>query len=180
MATTSRLISTAAASAPELIAGGNVDIYCRVEGVEGEATDAQHIGWITVDSIAGGVANAGAFAYGGGGGSGKSQWQDLTVRCKFDKSYATLMQKCAAGDHIPSVTISACKAGGTQIEFLNIKMTEVLISSLNLVGSQSTETMFDCAFNFGQIVVTGTPQTNLGTRGASVVAGWDVKQNIKI
>jgi type VI secretion system Hcp family effector len=126
------------------------------------------------------VANAGAFAYGSGGGSGKSQWQDLTVRCKFDKCYPTLMQKCAAGDHIPSVVISACKAGGTQEEFLNIRMTDVLISSLNMAGAQSTETMFDMGFNFAQIVVTGTPQTNTGASGASVVAGWDVKQNIKI
>jgi len=69
---------------------------------------------------------------------------------------------------------------GTREEFLNIKMTNVLISSLNMAGAQSTETMFDMGFNFAQIVVTGTPQTNTGASGASVVAGWDVKQNIKI
>jgi len=175
-----RLNNPLATTAPELTAGGNVDIYCKIDGVEGEAPDANHLGWIAVDSIAGGVANAGAFAYGGGGGSGKAQWQDLTVRCKFDKCYSTLMQKCAAGDHIPTVIISACKAGGTQQEFLNIRLTNVLISTLNLAGTQSTEPMFDCGFNFAQITVTAKPQTNLGTMGAAVVAGWDVKQNIKI
>jgi type VI secretion system secreted protein Hcp len=166
--------------APTLTAGGNVDIYCQVAGVTGESQDANHMGWIIVDSISGGVANAGAMAYGGGGGSGKSQWQDLTVLCKFDKCYPTLMQLCASGQHVASVVISACKAGGTQQEFLNIKLTDVLISALSMAGTSSTEPMFDCSFNFAQIVVTGTPQSNLGTAGAAVVAGWNVKQNIKI
>jgi type VI protein secretion system component Hcp len=78
------------------------------------------------------------------------------------------------------VVISACKAGGTQQEFLNMKMTDVLISSVSMAGTSSTEPMFDCSFNFAQIVVTGTPQSNTGTAGAAVVAGWDVKQNTKI
>ena len=60
--------------APEQRLGGVVDIYCKIDGVDGEAQDSKHQGWIHVEAIAGGVANAGAFAYGGGGGSGKAQW----------------------------------------------------------------------------------------------------------
>jgi type VI secretion system secreted protein Hcp len=157
-----------------------VDIYVKIGGITGEATDAQHIGWINVESITGGVANAGAMAYGGGGGSGKSQWQDLTCQCKFEKSYPTLMQMCASGQHVPTVQISACKAGGTQQEFMHITMTDVIITSVNMAGAVSTEPMFDVSFNFTQIVVTGRAQTATGDMGASVVAGWDVKQNIKI
>jgi type VI secretion system secreted protein Hcp len=175
-----RLNTPVATVSPEQRLGGVVDIYCKVDGVDGESQDAKHTGWISVESIAGGVANAGAFAYGGGGGSGKSQWQDLTVRCKFDKCFATLMQKCASGEHVSNVEISACKAGGEQQEFLNIKMQNVLISSLNLSGAESTEPMFDCGFNFSQITVTGKAQTNQGSMGAATVAGWDVKQNQKI
>lgn len=129
-----------------------------------------------VESIAGGVANAGAFAYGGGGGSGKAQWRDATIRGRFDKCFATLMKKCAAGEHIGSVEISACKAGGSQQEFLNIKMTNVLISSLNLSGAESTEPMFDCGFNFQKIKVEGKSQSSTGSMGGAVVK-WDVKLN---
>jgi type VI secretion system secreted protein Hcp len=176
----SQINTPVATVAPNLTSGGVVDIYLQVAGVTGEATDANHTGWINVQSIAGGVANAGTMAYGGGGGSGKSQWQDLTAQCKFDQCYPTLMQMCASGQHIPTVKISACKAGGTQVEFLLITMTDVLISSLNLAGTQSTESMFDVSFNFAQITVTGKAQTPSGSTGAAVVAGWNVKQNIKI
>jgi type VI protein secretion system component Hcp len=87
------------------------------------------------------------------------------------------MKKCAAGEHIGSVEISACKAGGSQQEFLNIKMTNVLISSLNLSGAESTEPMFDCGFNFQKIKVEGKSQSSTGSMGGAVVAEWDVKLN---
>ncbi|MCL2887635.1 MAG: type VI secretion system tube protein Hcp [Betaproteobacteria bacterium] len=176
----SRFNNPVANVAPQQNVGGVVDIYLKVDGVDGEAEDANHTAWIGVDSIAGGVANAGAFSYGSGGGSGKAQWNDLAVRCKFDKCYPTLMQKCASGEHITSVQISANKAGGTQEEFLNINMQDVIISSINLAGSEATEAMFDIGFNFAKIVVTGKAQTDQGTMGGAVVAGWDVKLNQKI
>ena len=176
----SRLNIPVGTVAPEQRVGGVVDIYCKVDGVEGEAQDSAHKGWMHVESLAGGVANAGAFAYGGGGGSGKSQWQDLTVRCRFDKCFSTLMQKCASGEHIGKVEISACKAGGTQQEFLRITMTDTIISSINLAGAESTEAMFDCAFNFTKITVSSKAQDSKGSMGGAVVAGWDLKQNTKI
>lgn len=172
-----RLNNPVANVSPEQRVGGVVDIYCKIDGIEGESEDSKHKGWIHVESIAGGVANAGAFAYGGGGGSGKAQWQDITIRGRFDKCFATLMKKCASGEHIGSVEISACKAGGSQQEFLNIKMTNVLISSLNLSGAESTEPMFDCGFNFEKIKVEGKSQTSTGSMGGAVVAEWNLKSN---
>jgi len=154
-----------------------VDIYLRVDGVTGESEDAKHKGWIGVDSIAGGVANAGAFAYGSGGGSGKAQWNDLAVRCKFDKSFPILMLKCASGEHIGSVEISASKAGGEQWEFMNVRLEGVLISSVNLSGSEYTEPMFDVGFNFQKITVQGKGQTSMGTMGPAVTGSWNVKDN---
>lgn len=166
--------------APEQRLGGLVDIYCKIDGIEGESLDAKHMGWLHVESIAGGVANAGAFAYGGGGGSGKAQWQDITIRGKFDKAFATMMQKCATGEHISRVEISACKAGGEQQEFLNIRMEDVLISSLNLSGAESTEPMYDCGFNFAKVTVTGKSQDAKGTMSGAVTAGYNIKLNQKI
>ena len=127
-----------------------------------------------------GSAGIAAQSIGGGGGSGKAQWQDLTIRAKFDKCFATLMQKCAAGEHIGKVEISACKAGGEQQEFLNIKMEDVIISSLNLSGAESTEPMFDCGFNFAKITVQGKSQTSKGSMGGATVAGWDLKKNQRV
>ena len=176
----SRLNNPVSNIAPEQRLGGVVDIYCKIDGVDGEAQDSKHQGWIHVEAIAGGVANAGAFAYGGGGGSGKAQWQDITIRGKFDKCFATLMQKCATGEHIGKVEISACKAGGEQQEFLKIKMEDVIISSLNLSGAESTEPMFDCGFNFAKVTVTGKGQDSKGSMGGAVTAGYNVKLNQKI
>ena len=87
------------------------------------------------------------------------------------------MKKRASGEHIASVEISACKAGGEQQEFLNVKMENVLISSLNLSGAESTEPMYDCGFNFQKIKVESKSQSNTGSMGGAVVAEWDVKLN---
>ena len=56
-------------------------------------------------------------------------------------------------------------------------MTNVLISSLNLSGAESTEPMFDCGFNFQKIKVQSRSQTATGTMSGAVVAEWDVKLN---
>jgi type VI protein secretion system component Hcp len=47
---------------------------------------------------------------------------------------SSLMQKCATGKHYDQVTLSCRKAGGTQQEYMVVKMTNVIISSYQVNG----------------------------------------------
>lgn len=60
-----------------------------------------------------------------------------------------LLRASANGQHFPEVTVQARKAGGTQQEFLTIKLTDVLVSSYQSGGAGAG---FDqITLNFGKL-----------------------------
>lgn len=112
------------------------DAFLRLEGIDGESTDARHTGWIEVSSFqldqlrrSSEIGSAT-----GGAGAGKVTFHDISFTKKVDKASPKLFQACAAGKHYPSVTLAVRKAGGGQQEFLVVKMENVFISSFSLGG----------------------------------------------
>ena len=73
---------------------------------------------------------------GGGGGTraGTTRFQDFHFTTLVDKSSPKLFQSCATGKHYAQVTILARKAGKGQQEFLIIKMTDIIITSVSVSG----------------------------------------------
>ena len=57
------------------------------------------------------------------------------------------MLACATGRHLPTATLTCRKAGGSQIEFLKIKLADVLVSSYNIGGTDSGEKPDDTPFD---------------------------------
>ena len=55
----------------------------------------------------------------------------------MSKASPKLMSACATGKHIPSAVLTCRKAGGTQTEFLKIKLADVLVSSYQNGGNNS-------------------------------------------
>ena len=49
------------------------------------------------------------------------------------------MLACATGRHFPSATLTCRKAGGNQVEFLKIKLIDVLVSSYSIGGTPGGE-----------------------------------------
>ena len=109
-----------------------VSIFAKIGTIKGESHDAKHKDEIEVLSWAWGVSQSGALAPGGGGGSGKASFQDFTFTHHVDKASPLLMKACATGKHIKEATITVRKAGKGQQEFLVIKMTDVLVTSVAL------------------------------------------------
>ena len=77
-----------------------------------------------------GVMQSGSMAYGGAGGTRKASFNDFNFTHHIDKATPLLMKACAVGTHIPDGTITVRKAGKGQQEYLIIKMTDVLITSV--------------------------------------------------
>jgi len=159
------------------------DAFLKLDGIKGESADGKHKGEIDIMSFSWGAANTGAHATGGGGGAGKVSLADFHIVKKTDVSSPLLMLNCCTGSHIKSGLITCRKAGGEQLEFLKIKLTDVLVSSYQPGGSPHGDALPEetITLNFAKIEVDYQQQKADGTaEGGPVSAGWDVKANQKV
>jgi type VI secretion system secreted protein Hcp len=154
-----------------------IDYFLRIDGVSGESLDAKHKGEIDVESWSWGETNPGPPGA-GGGGAGKVQMQDFNFTAKFSKASPNLVLACASGKHLKSAVLTARKAGKGQQEFLTFSLSDVLVSAYQTGGAEGEVVPADSvSLNFTKIQVEYKQQNPDGSLGASIKAGWDVKQH---
>src|SRR5215471_8524354 len=114
-----------------------VDMFLKLDGIKGESKDSKHKDEIHIESFSWGMSQTGAMSSGGGGGAGKVNVHDISITKHVDKSSCDLMYACASGKHIPSGLITVRKAGEKPLEYLKIKLTDILISGVQHAGHGS-------------------------------------------
>jgi type VI secretion system secreted protein Hcp len=155
-----------------------VDIFLKLDGIKGESQDSKHKEEIDVMSYSFGASQSGTMAYGGGGGSGKVQFQDISFTHRVDKSSPILFLHCANGAHIKEATLTNRKAGKEQQEYLVLKLTDILVTSVQHGDSAGGELpMESVSLNFAKIEMEYKEQKKDGTLGAGVKFNWDQKLN---
>ena len=117
-----------------------IDMFMKVEGVNGEAKDANHKDWTDIESFDWGAEQPGAMTS-GGGGAGKVNFNDLTVIAAIDKAAPNDFENCATGQHLSKVEISVCKAGGNQIEYSRTTLEDVLVTGVKFIGVQDNDSL---------------------------------------
>ncbi len=158
-----------------------VDMFLKLDGIDGESTDAKHKGEIDIESFSWGASNSGSAAHGGGGGAGKVSMQDFSFTTRVSKASPQIFLACASGEHIKQALLTVRKAGGEQSEFLKVTMSDVLVSSWKQDGSADADVPMDqVTMNFAKIQFSYSPQRADGRLDTAVTAGWDVKANVKI
>ena len=158
-----------------------VDFFLKVDGIEGESTDAKHTNEIDVQSWSWGETQTGTFAGGGGGGAGKVSMQDFHFTMTVNKATPKLMLACATGQHIGKAVLACRKAGGEQQEYMIVTMSDLLVSSYQTGGSQGDLVPVDqISLNFSKIEIEYKPQTQKGAVSGPVKVGYDLKLNKKI
>jgi type VI secretion system secreted protein Hcp len=158
-----------------------IDYFLKLDGISGESKDSKHKGEIEVLSFSFGESSSGSMAYGGGGGEGKVQMSDFTFTARTSKASPQLFLHCAEGKHIKQAFLTARKAGGSQQEYLKIKLNDVLVSSYALDGGEDeTEPHDSFSLEFVRISYDYAPQKADGSLDAPVHAGWDLRKNLKI
>lgn len=156
-----------------------VDMFLKLEGIDGESVDSKHAGEIDVLSWSWGASNSGTMHIAQGGGAGKVSVQDLNIVKYVDKASPGIIQAVAVGKHVPSATLTVRKAGGdAPIEYLVIEMKSVLVSSYQTSGSQGEERLTESiTLNFAEFKVIYTPQKSDGTAEAEVDFGYNIAKN---
>ncbi|WP_395479952.1 Hcp family type VI secretion system effector [Candidatus Curculioniphilus buchneri] len=163
-------------------------IYLQVENVIGEGKDANHKGWIDIQSFQWKLRQPIEVGVGGGGGSGRLIVRDLEVFARMDKAMPTLMTLGAKGKRLSVVRLAVCKAGSEQDEYLNITFKNVILSNIEIMPYIVNDGIEGSAIEVGDISVRYCfspsvvevnyhEQDENGTPGPQVTFSWDVKAN---
>ena len=160
----------------------SVDIFLKLAGIEGESKDDKHKNEIHIESFSWGLSQSGGFSTGGGGGAGKVNVHDISVTKYLDKASPALMYNCASGKHIPEGLITVRKAGEKPLEYLKIKLTDILVSSIQHSGSGGGGDALSesLSLNFSKFKVEYQEQQPDGSGKPAGDMGWDIKANAKM
>ena len=159
-----------------------IDMFLKIDGIDGESTDAKHKNEIAILSYAWGeeahMAPAGGTG-GAGGGAGKIAMQDFHFSMPVNKASPKLFLACAKGEHIKDAVLTVRHPGASPTEFLKWRFTDVLISSYHTSGDVATGALpaDHVSLKFSKIEVEYRPVQPDGTLGTPVKAGWDIKTN---
>lgn len=155
------------------------DIYMKIEGIEGESTAEGHKNEVELLSWSFGASNATSVTPGKTGlSAGRANVQDFAATKRTDKTTPPLFKACVTGKDIPKVTVSVRKATGDggQADFLVYTFTNVMISSLQMGGSNSDDIPVESVtFAFAKVEVKYLTQATADNKVATPVnASFDV------
>jgi type VI secretion system secreted protein Hcp len=157
-----------------------VDFLLKINGVDGESKIQGHEDEIDVLAWSWGMSQSGTMHVGGGGGAGKVDIQDISLTKYVDKASPTLMKMCCNGKHFDEVLLTARKAGEEALEYLKIKMKQVLVTSINTGGSGGEDRLTEnVSLNFAKYEVAYTPQKEDGSGDAEITTNWNIEKNVE-
>jgi type VI secretion system secreted protein Hcp len=158
-----------------------VDIFIKIDAVEGEAQDSKHKKEIDVLSWSWGMGNSGSAHAGGGAGAGKVHVQDLTFTKWVDKATPKLALACCCGQHFKDATLVVRKAGEKPVEYLKIKMDVVFVSCISTGGSGGEDRLTEnVTLNFSKVSLDYIPQDDKGAPGTAIPMTWDIASNANV
>lgn len=151
-----------------------MNIFLKLQGIDGESQHDKFAKWIDVMSYSWGVSNPGEIGP-GGAGNARPETGGFNFMHAMSVASPVLFQKCAAGETIPEGELVAASDGAKGPErFLSIKFQNILVSSVQDSASSGgdnrpTESV---SFAFGSIAIEYAP-----AGGESAKAGWDFEKN---
>lgn len=155
-----------------------VDIFLKIDGIDGESSDAKHKGEIEIESFSWGASAPGTAGPGGGGSAGRVTMEDFSFTTPVTRASPKLFLACVERRRIKTALLSVRRSGGQQHDFLKVTMSDVQISGWNQAAGAGLP-MDRVSMNFGKVQVSYTGHRPDGTAGDVVTAGWDAK-NTKI
>jgi type VI secretion system secreted protein Hcp len=154
------------------------DIFLKLDGIDGEAKDADFKNQIDVLSFNYGATQGGNSHWGGGGGQGRVVIHDINIVKNQDTASPALFQYCCNGKHIDNAVLTQRKAGKDQQPFLIVSMTEVLISSYQTSSLHGDDPPVESVtLNFATMQIAYSEQTADGSVMGPIIKGWDAKGN---
>jgi type VI secretion system secreted protein Hcp len=153
------------------------NMWIKMDGCKGEATDDKHKEEIDVDSYSWGMSHP-VDPGGTGQSAGESTATQLVVSKTVDKATPNLMKFCMNAKSFPTVVLTCRKRGENPIEYMKITMKNAIVASVQDSGSgDGSPAQESVSFAFTAVEVEYTPQKEDGTPDGSVKATWDFAAN---
>ena len=100
--------------------------------------------------------------------------QDLSVSFRQCPASPKLMAHCASGKHLTDATLTCLRASGETAEkYLEIKLTDVVISSYQTGGSDGDLPIETMTLNFAKIEEEYFKQDDAGVSTSAATASFD-------
>ena len=156
-----------------------IDIFLKIDGIEGESTDDRHSKEIAIVSYAWGEEARLAPTGGGGAGAGKVEMQDFHFSMQVNIASPRLFLACAKGERFNNAVLTVRHAGASPTDFLRWRFTDVLISRYQTSGSVASGSLpvDEASLKFSKIELEYSTVMPNGTPGTPVHAGWDIRTN---
>lgn len=162
-----------------------VDMFLKIEGIDGESTDDKHKKEIEVLSFSWGVSQQRSASASSAGNlsSQRADFGDFSIVKAVDAASPKLLLCCADGTHLKSIRLELCRAAGDKQPYMEYKFTDVIVTNFRPGGSSHSESLpvEEVSFAYGKAEWAYTQTKVEGGRGAGKIpAGWDLKANKKV
>ena len=157
-----------------------VDMFIKLEGIEGEAKDLNHQGEIDVLSWDWGMQHPSGSGIEYSRKRSRVELMDLSFMKPIDRSTPTLMLYCIDGKIIPTATITCRKVtGGKAMDYLVVTMTNAYIAQIATgATAQVAEIHEEISLKFEKINVRYIEQSSEGHgKRGEVEMDWSVLDN---
>lgn len=147
------------------------DVFLKIDGIQGETTDASHNGEIVVLSLTTGLTNFDGLI------RGKALPKAFTFTTPYSKASPILLRTGAKGTHLKNAvfTVRSKVPNQPAFEYLKITLREVLVdvATTTLSGTGRPVDYFELSYDF--IEVKYTTRNPDGTVGDVVQMCWNIK-----
>jgi type VI secretion system secreted protein Hcp len=155
--------------------------FANFGDIKGESTDKDHKDWVMVTKYEHEITQPASITQKTAGGRTAEavEFNEIKLYKLVDAASPKLYEACCKGTHIAEVTLELWRSGGDPLKYFEIKLKEVLISSVKQLGDPKGENQFPSevvGLTFGAIEWTYTKQKPDGTAGGNVAAKWNVAQ----
>jgi type VI secretion system secreted protein Hcp len=145
-------------------------VFILLDTVQGESRDDTHKNWMdlaAVDFAAVAPSSASPSV------AGRPVCQPFVVTKKIDKATPKLYEACAKGTHFPTATLNVMRVDRGQLPYLEIKLEDVVVSSVNSTAKSDGPTE-SVSLQYGKIKYTYRAQNSDGTLDETpVVTSYD-------
>jgi type VI secretion system secreted protein Hcp len=141
-----------------------VDTYLQIDGIKGESTDDKHKDWIEVLTFGHEMMQpvSSTKSSAGGASSGRAQHGDFAIVKYVDMASPKLYEALSNGKHLGKVKLEVCRAGGSQVKFMEITLEQVMVSRVHLHSNGSNGSSNSTAADPTDLLPTETVHLNYG------------------
>jgi type VI secretion system secreted protein Hcp len=153
-------------------------MFIKIGSLKAESQDKEFSEWIDVLSWSLGGSQSGTANQGGGMGGGKVSFQDFSFTKYTDIVSPKLWGKMCTGEHYETAEFKARKAGSKPYVYIEIKMEDVLVSSVSTGGSGGEDrTTENVTLNFKKYKIKYNQQAKTGSLEVSDDFTYDLARN---